>query len=315
MEKTVNNIKPKLIIITGPTAAGKTALSLELAKRLDGEIISADSMQVYKRMDIGTAKIMKEEMQGIRHHLIDILEPSMDFNVSLFKKLSKEAAEDIYSRGKMPIVVGGTGFYIQALLYDISFEPEEDDGYKETLQELSLTEGGPEKLYNMLKEVDPESAEIIHINNAKRVIRALDFYHKNGSKISAHNALEKSKDSPYDFRYFVLTDNREVLYKRIDERVDKMIAAGLFEEVRSLLEEGLTENNISMQGIGYKEVIDYLRGRSSADECIYNIKINTRHFAKRQLTWFRHEKDVIYIDKSLYKNEEEILEYMLNTIE
>jgi len=311
----MNNISKPLIILTGPTAAGKTALSLSLAKKCGGEIISADSMQVYRRMDVGTAKIMPTEMQGIRHHMIDILEPTEAFNVSLFKEYAKKAAEDIYRRDGLPIVVGGTGFYIQALLYDIDFTEETGDfSYREELGAIAQENGGEDKLYDMLKEIDPESAVAIHKNNVKRVIRALEFYHNTGMKISVHNSIEKNKTSPYNFHYFVLTMDREKLYKNIDLRVDKMVSAGLLDEVEGLLREGLNEDHISMQGIGYKEVMDFFRGRCTREECIENIKLNTRHFAKRQLTWFRREKDVIWINKDEYKNDEEILNFIMNKI-
>ena len=205
-----------LIILTGPTAIGKTALSIGLAKAVDGEIISADSMQVYRKMNIGTAKIQQSEMQGVRHHLIDILDPGEDFNVVLFKKYALEAMKDIYSRGKIPVVVGGTGFYIQALLYDINFEDNDNDmSYREELQTLAA-EHGNSYIHDMLAGVDPESAEKIHENNVKRVIRALEFYKKTGTKISEHNEAESQKESPYNFEYFVLNDDRQKLYDRID---------------------------------------------------------------------------------------------------
>ena len=301
-------MKKPLIILTGPTAVGKTKASIGLAKAIDGEIISADSMQVYKYMDIGSAKIQQEEMEGIVHHLVDELEPDEEFHVVRFQQMAKKALDDIYQKGKVPIVVGGTGFYIQALLYDIDFtENDDDNAYRLQLQRLAETEGA-ECLHAKLQEVDPKAAEEIHSNNVKRVIRALEFYHITGTKISEHNEAERQKESPYDFCYFVLTDDRNVLYERINKRVDQMIADGLVEEVRNLKEKGYTRDMVSMQGLGYKEMLDYLDGKITLEDAIYIIKRDTRHFAKRQLTWFRREKDVRWIDKSQFeRNEDAIL--------
>lgn len=307
------NMKP-LIILTGPTAVGKTALSIGLAKAVDGEIISADSMQVYRKMNIGTAKIEPEEMQGVRHHLIDILDPAEEFNVVLFKKYALRAMEDIYSRGKIPIIVGGTGFYIQALLYDIDFEENDNDmSYREKLQNLADTHGKT-FLHDMLVEVDPESAEKIHENNVKRVIRALEFYKKTGIKISEHNETESQKESPYNFEYFVLNDDRQKLYDRIDRRIDIMLEAGLLDEVKLLVSEGYSRELVSMQGLGYKEIIDYIQGRCTLDEAVYTLKRDTRHFAKRQITWFKREKHVTWVDKSEYDSKSEILSFMLDRL-
>ena len=304
----------KLIIITGPTAAGKTDLSIGLAKLLDGEIISADSMQVYKGMDIGTAKIKPEEMQGVKHHLIDVFEPEHGMNVAEFKSLAKAAILDIQSRGKLPIMVGGNGFYIRAVLYDTEFEAEEGNPHREELTKLSETPEGCIKLYEMLQREDPEAAANIHPNNIKRVIRALEFKLNTGKLISRHNVTERDKESPYDFTYFVLTMNRDKLYQRIDRRVDIMVEEGLIDEVKGLMDRGLTEDHVSMQAIGYKEIYQYLSGVLTKDEAIELLKKNTRHFAKRQLTWFRHEKDVTWIDKDSFGNDEEILEYMSKII-
>ncbi len=306
-------MKP-LIILTGPTAVGKTELSITLAKSIGGEIISADSMQVYKFMDIGTAKIRPNEMQGVPHHLIDILEPDVAFNVAMFKELAKAAVEEIYSRGHIPIVVGGTGFYIQALLYDIDFSEEDSNvSIRKELEDI-VGEKGAEYLHELLREVDPESAEQIHANNVKRVIRALEYYRMHGEKISVHNAAERRKKSPYDFLYFVLTNDRKVLYDRIEKRIDKMIEAGLISEVDNLLKKGYDNSLVSMQGLGYKELIPYLKEECSLEEAIYILKRDTRHFAKRQLTWFRRERDVRWLDKSQVSSEEEILKDILNTI-
>ena len=308
-------MKKPLIILTGPTAVGKTKASIGLAKALNGEIISADSMQIYKHMDIGSAKIRPEEMQGIKHYLIDELEPDEEFHVVRFQEMAKKAMEEIYHKNKIPIVVGGTGFYIQALLYDINFtESNEDSAYRKELEELANVKGA-EVLHDLLHEVDPESAEAIHANNIKRVIRALEFYKQTGEKISAHNEQERIKSSPYDFCYFVLNDEREHLYERINLRIDQMLEAGLVDEVKSLKEKGFTKDMVSMQGLGYKEILDYLNGECSLEDAIYILKRDTRHFAKRQLTWFRRERDVIWVQKNEYDNDEEkIINVMLENI-
>ncbi len=308
-------MKKPLIILTGPTAVGKTKASIGLAKALNGEIISADSMQVYKHMDIGSAKIRPEEMQGIKHYLIDELEPDEEFHVVRFQEMAKKALEEIYAKNKIPIVVGGTGFYIQALLYDIYFtENEEDTEYRKELEQLAM-EKGAEALHDMLRMVDPESADVIHANNVKRVIRALEFHKQTGGKISEHNEQERAKSSPYDFCYFVLNDERERLYERINLRIDQMLEDGLVEEVESLKEQGYTKDMVSMQGLGYKEILDYLNGNCTLEEAIYILKRDTRHFAKRQLTWFRRERDVIWISKNDYQyDEDKILNVMLEHI-
>ena len=302
-------MKQPLIIITGPTAVGKTEASILLAKRINGEIISADSMQVYKGMDIGTAKITKDEMMGVPHHLIDILSPQQEFNVYTFQQLAKAVADDICSRGKIPILTGGTGFYIQALLYGISFK-EEENTYRLELEKL-LQEKGNLYLHSMLKELDPVSADIIHPNNVKRVIRALEFYQETGEPISRHNETERQKESQFQSVYFVLHMPREQLYERINIRVDKMLEDGLIKEVLSLKEMGIKKNMTSMQGIGYKEVLDYLNGETSYEDMVYLLKRDTRHFAKRQLTWFKREKDVIWMDKTHYRSASELSDDLL----
>ena len=297
----------KLVILTGPTAVGKSKLSIELAKRIGGEIISADSMQVYKYMNIGTDKISPEKMGGVPHHLIDFLEPTDDFNVFMFQKLVKEKIEEIASRGKIPILVGGTGFYIQAVLYDIDFtETDEDETYRHELEERVKIEG-VHALHEELKDIDPVSYETIHENNSKRVIRALEYYKKTGRPISEHNEEQHARKSPYDFRYFVLTDERKTLYSRIDKRVDQMIEDGLEEEVKNLQKLNISKSATSMQSLGYREMIGYLEGEYDLERAIYLIKLNTRHFAKRQLTWFRRERDVIWIDKNDFDHDEELI--------
>lgn len=296
--------KKPLVILTGPTAVGKTALSIKLASEIGGEIISADSMQVYRQMDIGSAKIKPEEMGGIPHHMIDILEPEEEFNVCLFEKLALEAMEQIYERGHIPVVVGGTGFYIQALLYQIDFTEEETDtAYRDKLWQLG-EEKGNHYLHELLRKVDPESAEEIHENNRKRVIRALEFYENCGKPISTHNKEQRQKTSAYNSCYFVLTDDRKKLYERIESRVDQMLSKGLGDEVRTLKERGCNASMVSMQGLGYKEILEYLDGRCSLLEAVEKIKKETRHFAKRQLTWFRRERDVIWLDKQAFAYDE-----------
>ncbi|WP_459640516.1 tRNA (adenosine(37)-N6)-dimethylallyltransferase MiaA [Faecalimonas canis] len=308
-------MKKPLIILTGPTAVGKTKASINLAKAIGGEIISADSMQVYRHMDIGSAKITPEEMQGVKHHLIDVLEPDEEFHVVKFQRLAKKAMEEIYAKGKIPIVVGGTGFYIQALLYDIDFtENNEDTAYRRELEHIADTKGA-EYLHEMLKAVDEKSAQNIHANNVKRVIRALEFFKQTGQKISEHNEKEREKESPYQFCYFVLNDIREHLYKRIELRIDEMLKEGLVAEVEMLKEKGYTREMTSMQGLGYKEILDYLNGVFSLEEAVYILKRDTRHFAKRQITWFKREKDVIWINKDEFDyDEEKILAFLLEKI-
>ena len=307
--------KKPLIILSGPTAVGKTALSIDLAKRVNGAIISADSMQVYKYMDIGSAKITPEEMQGVKHYLIDELMPEEEFNIVRFQQMAKAALDEIYSNGQIPIIAGGTGFYIQALLYDIDFENQDsNEAYRQELENYARKHGN-EALHERLRAVDPTSAEAIHANNVKRVIRALEFYYLTGKPISEHNETERQKESPYNFAYFVLTDDRANLYSRIEKRVDIMMEQGLLEEVRKLKEMGYHRNMVSMQGLGYKEILDYLDGKCSLEEAIYTIKLETRHFAKRQLTWFRREADVCWLDKSQYGYEDEaILEEMCHIL-
>ena len=302
----------KLVILTGPTAVGKTALSVALAKKIGGEIISADSMQVYRGMDIGSAKVTAEEMQGVPHFLIDEFDPAEEFHVVRFQEYAKRYIREIQERGHIPILVGGTGFYIQSVLYDIDFtENGSDHSYREELETLAK-EHGAEYLHTMLALVDPASAEAIHANNVKRVIRALEFYQETGERISEHNEEERQKASPYQFAYFVLNDARDRIYANIDYRVDLMLEHGLVDEVRHLQAQGCTRDMVSMQGLGYKEILDYLDGRCSYEEAVRVLKRDTRHFAKRQLTWFRRERDVIWVDKQEIGYEpEQLLAYML----
>ncbi len=312
--------RKNLIVLTGPTAAGKTALSIRLAKAVGGEIISADSMQVYRHMDIGSAKVTHEEMDGVRHHLIDVLEPAEEFHVVKFQEMAKEAIKEIYDKGKIPILVGGTGFYIQSVLYDIDFtQTNEDEDFREQLENLAK-EKGNEVLFEKLRRIDPKACENLHPNNVKRVIRAIEFYEKSGGKrISEHNEKQHEKLSPYCYTYFVLTDDRAVLYEKINRRVDDMLENGLVEEVKNLKKMGCSKDLVSMQGLGYKEILDYLEGACTLEDAVYRIKRDTRHFAKRQITWFKRERDVIWVSRQDFraedgKEDERILAYMLQTL-
>lgn len=312
---SMDSYKKPLVIIGGPTASGKSRLGVELAKIIGGQIISADSMQVYRHMDIGTAKVTKQEMDGIKHYGIDILDPTEEFNVTVFKSMAEEAMEKIYEDGDIPIVVGGTGFYIQALLYGIDFEENDGDcSIRVELQEIADTKGA-EYLHHMLSEVDPLSAELIHPNNVKRVIRAIEYYRQTGQMISEHNAEQMAHDARYNYVYFALNDDRAVLYERIDRRVDKMIDDGLVAEVENLRSMGLTRNMVSMQGIGYKEILSYLDGEISLEDAIEQVKKGSRNYAKRQLTWLRREKDVEWLDRTKYSNTDKMLEYMVSIID
>ena len=307
--------KKPMVILTGPTAVGKTELSISLAKAINGAIISADSMQVYKYMDIGSAKIMPQEMDGVKHYLIDELMPDEEFNIYIFQKMAKEALDEIYANNQIPIIVGGTGFYIQGLLYDINFEEAKaDEAFRREMEEFAR-KNGAEALHAKLLDIDKESYDTIHPNNIKRVIRALEYYHLNKAPISEHNKKEREKESPYNFAYFVLNDLRDNLYKRIDLRVDIMMQNGLPEEIKKLKDMGYTRDMVSMQGLGYKELLDYYSGLLSLDEAVDKIKNETRHFAKRQLTWFRREKEVEWINKQEFNYDNKlILEHALDIL-
>lgn len=311
----MKELKKPLIILTGPTAVGKTSLSIRLAKAVQGEIISADSMQVYRHMDIGSAKITPEEMEGVPHHLIDCLDPEEEFNVVRFQQMAKEAMDGIYSRGHIPILVGGTGFYIQAVIGDIDFtEHGEENTYRKQLEEKAKEEGA-EVLHQMLETVDPEAAKAIHPNNVKRVIRALEYFQQTGQPISQHNEEQRQKESPYQVAYFVLNDERSHLYERINQRIDEMIQNGLIREVEELKERGCHLGMVSMQGLGYKEILQYLEGNWTLEEAVYILKRDTRHFAKRQITWFKREKQVEWFQKQEYDYKEDlILKDMLRSL-
>ena len=306
--------KDKLIILAGPTASGKTAVSVDLAKRIGGEIISADSMQIYRGMDIGTAKITSDEMQGVKHYLINVSDPKEDFNIVKFQNMVKCSIEEIKKNGHIPILVGGTGFYIQSIIYDINFDKEDDNGSIRKVLEEEYDKMGADFMYEKLKKIDSISADNIHKNNKKRIIRAIEYFLINNALISEHNELQRKKTSPYDFKFFVLNPKRDILYDRINKRVDKMVEKGLVDEVKSLIESGLSIDNISMQGIGYKEIVEYLEGNIPLDKAVENIKQNTRHMAKRQVTWFKRERDVIYIDPFEFENNEKIVDYMVEKI-
>ncbi len=296
-------MKKPCIVVAGPTAVGKTDISVMLAKLLNGSVISADSMQVYKGMDIGSAKVTKEEMQGIPHYLIDELDPRDEFHVVRFQQMAKAAMEDIYKAGRLPIICGGTGFYIQALIKDIDFTETGHVSHLRQEYEETAKKHGAESLHELLKKKDPAAAKAIHPNNIKRVIRALEFFDETGSEISRHNESQSIKESPYSCAYFVLTDDRNELYRRINMRVDKMLASGLEAEVAALYIAGLREDDISMKGIGYREFFPYFRGEITLDECVEKIKTDTRHFAKRQLTWFKREKNTVWFDRRDYNND------------
>lgn len=303
-----------LLIIAGPTAVGKSDLSVELAKKLNGEVISVDSMQIYKYMDIGSAKIPKEEMGGIPHYLIDCVDPHKEFSVAEFKELATEKIKDIQSRGKLPILVGGTGLYINSIICNMNFaESDKDEAYREELEKIA-EEHGNEYLHEMLKNIDLESYNSIHFNNRKRVIRALETYKLTGKPFSSFKAKNSIYETSYNIYYYVLNMDREKLYDRINKRVDIMFEKGLLEEVKALKAMGLTDDMQSMKGIGYKEVLYYLDGKISLEQCIEMIKQGSRNYAKRQLTWFRKDPRAIFIDKDNFASEEEISIKIINDI-
>ena len=307
--------KPMLIVVAGPTASGKSAAAVELARMIGGEIISADSMQVYRYMDIGSAKITKEEMMGVPHYLIDVADPTEEFDVVRYAHEAKAAISDILSRGKQPILCGGTGFYIQAVTRDIDFsETGSLPKYREELTDYAAQHGNT-ALHEQLKNIDPVSYETIHPNNLKRVIRALEYYKETGMTISAHNEAERQRETPYDLHFFVLNDDRAVLYDRIDRRVDFMMAEGLYDEVMYLRQMGLTRDMVSMQGLGYKEMLDCMDGKCDIDEAVRILKRDSRHYAKRQITWFKREKDAVWIERADFGGDSKrIAEFMAKSI-
>lgn len=290
-------MKNKLLIIAGPTAVGKTDLSIKLAKELNGEIVSTDSMQIYKYMDIGSAKVTKEEMDGVVHHMIDVIEPDKPFSVAEYKMMATKCIEDILSRGKLPILVGGTGLYINSITCNMNFtEAESDEAYRKELEALA-NEYGNEYIHNMLKDIDPISFKEIHYNNRKRVIRALEVYKLTKKPFSSFNVGDDFYNGPYDVKYYVLNMDREKLYERINLRVDIMLKNGLIGECIKLKDMGYNSLMQSMQGIGYKEVFYYLDNKISYEEAVEMIKQGSRNYAKRQLTWFRRDPRVTYLNK------------------
>lgn len=302
-------MKP-LIIITGPTACGKTDLSLELAKKLQTQIISADSMQIYRHMDIGTAKISPSQKKIVTHYMIDEIEPDEKFSAADYQQRAKKYLDKIYSQKKIPILCGGTGFYINTVLFDNNFvEKEPDFLFRSELYNLTDTQ-----LHEKLLEIDPLSAKYIHKNNNKRVIRAIEFFYQTGQKFSEHNLIQKQNKIKYDVLFIILNLPRQILYEKIEQRVDKMIKLGLVNEVKKLVSAGYSKNLISMQAIGYKELIMYLEKQITFDDAVALIKKNTRHYAKRQITWFKHQTNGIWIDKNNFVNKNEIAEYVLNLI-
>lgn len=289
-------MKPKVIVIVGPTASGKTALSIELAKQIKGEIVSCDSMQIYKDMNIGSAKPSLEEMQGIKHYMIDIVEPDKRFSVAEYKKQAEQAIEEILSKGKMPIVIGGTGLYADSLIYGIEYpEIEFDKNYRNELENLANSKEGLSNLYEKAKEIDSKAIEKISPNDKKRILRILEIYHSTGKTKTELEAESRKNEVKYDYRVFVINMDRQILYNRINKRVEIMIENGLIEEVKNLLDK-YKEFPTAMQGLGYKEVVEYLNGYLTKDEMIEKIKQETRRYAKRQLTWFRKNKNTIWID-------------------
>lgn len=300
-----------LFILAGPTAVGKTDISIKLAKRLDGEIISADSMQIYKYMDIGSAKVTKEEMDGVPHHMIDIVEPDQSFNVSEYKKLAEEKIEEVASRNRLPMIVGGTGLYINSLICSYDFtEAGTDQEYREYL--LGLAESkGKEYVHEMLRGVDYGSYERLYPNDLKRVIRALEVYRLTGVTITEYNARRQEYICPYNLEYYVLTMDRAQLYSRINLRVDLMMRNGLIEEVESLKKKGYNSDMQSMKGIGYKEILYYLEGKITLEDAVELIKKGSRNYAKRQLTWFRKDPRVRWINKDDFGSDDEIVEHIV----
>ena len=289
-------MKPKVIVIVGPTASGKTALSIELAKKINGEIVSCDSMQIYKKMDIGSAKPTTEEMQGIKHYMIDIVEPNERFSVAEYKRGAENAIEEILQKGKVPIVIGGTGLYADSLIYGIEYpEIEFDEEYRKKLEEQANTQQGLKELYEKAKKIDEKAIQKISQNDKKRIIRILEIYHSTGKTKTELEAESRKNEVKYDYRVFAIDMDRSILYDRINRRVDIMIENGLIEEVKKLLEE-YDKFPTAMQGLGYKEVVEYFDGILTKEEMIEKIKQETRRYAKRQLTWFRKNKDTIWLD-------------------
>ena len=289
-------MKPKIVVIVGPTASGKTSLSIELAKKVNGEIISADSMQIYKEMNIGTAKITKEEMEGINHYLIDFIDPDKRYTVSDFKKDSSKAIKEILDKNKTPIVVGGTGLYVNSLIYEINYsEMNFDEDYRNKLMEDAATPDGLNYLWNKANEIDPEAMKKISKNDKKRIVRVLEIFNATGKTKTELEIKSRENDTKYEYLVYGINMDRTILYERINSRVDKMIKDGLIDEVRNIINK-YDEFPTAMQGLGYKEVVQYLCGNYNKEEMIEKIKQETRRYAKRQMTWFRKNKKIIWLD-------------------
>lgn len=310
----MKNVKDNLLIISGPTSVGKTQISIQIAKRLNGEIISADSMQIYKYMNIGSAKISKDEMQGIPHHLIDIIEPHENFTVADFKEKALTVIDSISQDNKLPIVAGGTGLYIDSILYNMNFtDANKDEDYRNYLEELANDKGN-KYVHELLKDIDYVSYTKLHPNNLKRVIRALEVYKVSGKPFSSFEENNNEYNIDYNVHYFVLTMNRDKLYERINKRVDMMLEMGLIEEVKSLKEKGYTPEMQSMKGIGYKEILYYLNGEVTLEDAVEMIKQGSRNYAKRQLTWFRKNPKVQWINKDDFVNDDQIVKHIISAI-
>lgn len=307
-------MKKNLVVLLGPTAIGKTELSIGLAQAVGGEIISADSMQIYRYMDIGSAKVTREEQAGVPHHMLDIVDPEEDFTVSDYKREAELIIDRLNEEGKLPIVTGGTGLYINSLVYKLNFtRAEANQDLREELEKLA-EDKGVEEVHSILEAVDPETASKLHPNDLKRVIRAIEIYRESGVKASDYNKNFRSELEDYNLTMLGLTMDRQKLYERINERVDLMMEAGLLEEIQDLIARGYTKDLVSMQGIGYKELINHLEGNMGLEESIELIKKKSRNYAKRQLTWFRRDERIQWFNKDDYSSQDQLLEDMLAAI-
>jgi len=307
--------KIPLVVITGPTASGKTDLAIRIAKRLDGEIISADSMQIYRYMDIGTANPTEEERQGIPHYMIDIVDPDEEYNVAMYQKDANTCIRHAANRSRLPILTGGSGLYVNSIIYPMNFtDAVEDPDYRCFLKNI-LKNRGSIYLHNMLRDIDPDTAAKLHPNDTRRVIRALEVYHLTGKTMTEYQQNYRDMDPPFHLIMYALTMDRKILYDRINQRVDKMIESGLVDEVKSLLERGYTKNLVSMQGLGYKEIIAYLEGSYTLEEAVYVLKRDTRRFAKRQITWFKRERRIQWLNIEKFEHRNDLAEWLVSDIE
>lgn len=307
-------MKEKLVIITGPTAVGKTELSIEVAKRFNGEIISSDSMQIYKYMDIGTAKVSKDDMKGINHHLIDFLDPATEFSVYDYKEMASQVISELNDENKLPIIAGGTGLYINSLVYDLNFSPIAPNKVLREKYDRIFVEEGSVGLYERLIKIDSESAGNIDPNNHQRLMRALEVTESSGIPFSKYNKDFRKESDKYDMAYYCLNMDRDKLYDRINKRVDIMFEKGLLDEVKYLIDRGYNKDMLSMKAIGYKEIIAYLEGNMSLDKAIDNIKQGSRNYAKRQLTWFRRDNRIKWVNIDLFKDRNEMINFVLDDI-